>query len=505
MKSGAPPRSGIPVPVKSRPGFSLPVKILLIYAACALVLVFATFVAGSYYVNRLQKGNVRAAVELAREHARQMSRDILEMATSQNVSDLDQPAVKASLKTLTEITVRMNKNVVWAAVVDPSGNRTIEQSGRAEQVFKVQSPSGKPVISRVPGPAGGELEIETRNVGEGIQEITQPIRGEGRDLGMIRMQIRENPTFARIEASSRTITEALVTGCIFLFVFLLVVFGILWRLFARQIELVQRNARLDRMAYVGTLASGLAHEIRNPLSSMNVNLEVLREEMGEPEVAASPASARAAELATRVQREVQQLNSTLTTFLEFALPTKEGLSEFSLRGLMEELIELHSEQMRVAGIQFDFQAPSHEDSRLHADRRLLHQALRNVLVNAIQVLHGSVKKQIRIRLESTGSDQLRLLISDTGPGIPAENLGKIFEVFFSTRKGGSGFGLAIARKIVEEHGGTIRAENNPESLGATFIIELPTRPGRQPNIFRRPWAAQRALDAVDTTAIQTGQ
>jgi signal transduction histidine kinase len=85
-----------------------------------------------------------------------------------------------------------------------------------------------------------------------------------------------------------------------------------------------------------------------------------------------------------------------------------------------------------------------------------------------------VKKAIRIKIEMLPRDMIRLSIADSGPGISAESMAKIFEVFYSTRKGGSGFGLAIARKIVEEHQGKLWAENNTESRGATFTMELPT-------------------------------
>jgi signal transduction histidine kinase len=264
----------------------------------------------------------------------------------------------------------------------------------------------------------------------------------------------------------------LMTGCLFLLVFLLLVFWVLYRLFSKQVHLVEKNARLDRMAYVGTLASGLAHEIRNPLSAMSINLEVMREELAEAN-GDGDTPERARDLATRVQREVHQLNSTLTSFLDFALPSKEGLTEFSVRNLLDEIVELHAEEMRQAGITFEIQGPNDDTVLVEGDRRLLLQAFRNILVNAIQVLKTSVKKQIKVRVEPTGQQFVQVSISDTGPGISQENLAKVFEVFFSTRKGGSGFGLAITKKIIEEHGGSIRAENNPQALGAAFITIIP--------------------------------
>jgi hypothetical protein len=117
---------------------------------------------------------------------------------------------------------------------------------------------------------------------------------------------------------------------------------------------------------------------------------------------------------------------------------------------------------------------------VEADRRLIHQTLRNLLVNAQQAVNGSVKKHVRVQIEPLPRRRIRLIVADTGPGISTENLDRIFEVFFSTRKGGSGFGLAIARKIVEEHEGAIRAENNVDSRGASFIVELPVDAAVEP-------------------------
>ena len=203
---------------------------------------------------------------------------------------------------------------------------------------------------------------------------------------------------------------------------------------------------------------------------MNVNLEVIREELEEMD---NVSARHTRELSTRVQREVLQLNNTLTSFLDFALPRKEGYSQFPLRGLVEELLDSHAEELKAREISVELESPPASQTTIEADRRLMHQAIRNILMNAIQVLSSSLKKTIRIEIRPVRNDRIQLSIIDSGPGIQAENLGTIFEVFFSTRKGGSGFGLAIARKIVDEHQGRIWAANNKESLGATFVMELP--------------------------------
>jgi signal transduction histidine kinase len=450
-------------------------KVLLIYTACALSVVFAVFVAGSYYVNRLQKGNVQAALAWAQEQAHGMAREILEMASQQGTSDLNQPAMKAGIKAMTRVAITSSDNVVWAAVIDSEGNVATEQTPPGDPAgVEVQGygPSAKKSVSVLHPRTGQELKVETQSIAPGVHEVSEPLVHEGKTFGRVVMHVADNPTFQRIRASSKSITQWLFIGCVFMLFLLLLVFWVLYRMFARQVHLVEKNARLDRMAYVGTLASGLAHEIRNPLHAMSINLEVMREELADV-TAESDTPQRASELATRVQREVLQLNSTLTSFLDFALPSKEGMIEFSLRGLIDELVELHAEELRHAGITFEVSGPQDDSVLVEADRRLVHQAFRNILVNAIQVLQGAVKKQIRIKVDPAGQHDVVVTVSDTGPGITPENLGRIFEVFFSTRKGGSGFGLAITKKIIEEHGGSITADNNSQALGATFTVRLP--------------------------------
>jgi len=445
-------------------------KLLLTYAAFALAIIFTTFVSVSYYINSLQKQNVADAVKLAEEQASKIAAAVREMVTAPGSAGLDDPGVKEGLRAITKINLSINKSIIWAAIITPDGDRYIEEVAEGGRDYHLQRDETAKNVSDLDLPNGNQIQVEVTAKPEGSTDITFPVTMESNQEGYIKLRVEKSGRYQRIEESSQRITRALVFVSILMLAFLLGIFFVLWRMFFRHLELQENNARLDRMAYVGTLASGLAHEIRNPLSSMNVNLEVIREELSELD---SDAAERSNELSGRVQREVQQLNSTLTSFLDFALPRKEGYSQFSLRGLVDELVDAHAEELKLKNILVEVSSPQASATIIEADRHLMHQAIRNVLVNAIQVLSGSIKKSIYIKLETLPRDRIRLAISDTGPGISQEHMAQIFEVFFSTRKGGSGFGLAIARKIVEEHSGEMWAENNKDSLGATFIMVLP--------------------------------
>lgn len=446
-------------------------KLLLTYAACALALIFITFVGAGLYINSLQQTNVNDAVKLAEEQARTMALAVSDIMKAHDGADFKDPGVQAGLRAVTRINLSMNKSILYAAIISPDGDRYVEEMGETGRNYYLERDSTKASASELDLPGGNKLTVEVQAMPERGTDISTPIQMEGNKQGKIQLRLAESETFQRIEESSQRITRILIFGCILMLVFLLGIFLILWKMFFRHLELQENNARLDRMAYVGTLASGLAHEIRNPLSAMNVNLEVIREDLQE---VPTEVAARTGELSRRVQDEVARLNRTLTNFLDFALPRKEGYSQFPLRGLVEDLLELHGEQMKAQGVVAELESPPAGATIIEADRHLLHQAIRNVLVNAIQVLTGSVKKTIRVQISVLPKDRILLRVADSGPGITEENLRHIFEVFYSTRKGGSGFGLAIARKILEEHHGRMWASNNPDALGASFYMELPT-------------------------------
>lgn len=283
------------------------------------------------------------------------------------------------------------------------------------------------------------------------------------------LRVTETPAYERILTTSRQISLVLVAECAALLVLLLGVFWIVSRLFSRQMRLERRNSELDRMAYVGTLAAGLAHEIRNPLGAMKLHVENISDEIADQKDGWRDA---AVEAARRIEREVGQLNSTLSRFLEFAVPAKADLDVFPLRAAVADLLEWRAEELKRADIAWEFDSPPDDQTRVRGDRRQLTQSIGHVLSNAIDAVAGAVKRQVRVEIRRQGH-AITLAVRDTGPGFPLETLEHAFEVFFTTKKGGSGLGLAVARKVIEAHGGTIHIGNNPEALGAAVTITLP--------------------------------
>jgi signal transduction histidine kinase len=456
--------------VRDRFQLSFRAKLQLAFAAGGLVAAFLLFLAGNYYVNALQKRNVKAAVDLAQEQARQLSRDIIDLLREEKQDSLRAGDVPRKLRPLTQVVLRQNRKIVWAGIFDPAtGTYVVEQSGDDSQTFRTNAIGNDAYRSEIPVGHRQPMEVSVNTVnpaGE-TREIHHVIEQNGKPVGEIRLRLADSESFDRIEATSQQITRALVLQAALLLVVFVVVFLAVWRLVARHLEVVARAARLSQMAYVGTLASGLAHEIRNPLNAMSINLELAEEELAEHD----GEHPQVRQLLKRVRSEVHQLNGTLSSFLEFALPTRESVTRFPVLAVVNELLDGHRAQLAELGVTCDVDSPPAEQTVVEADRRLLHQCLRNIFLNAVQAVSNSVPRLVEIHI-ARAEEYLRIEVRDSGPGIPEEHLPHVFEAFYTTRKGGTGLGLAIARKIVEEHGGTIEAAN-ATPRGARFTIQIP--------------------------------
>jgi len=221
------------------------------------------------------------------------------------------------------------------------------------------------------------------------------------------------------------------------------------------------------MAYVGTLAGGLAHEIRNPLSTMKVNLQLLRDDLEREEESALERSRRRV---GTLEKAVRRLEEIVDDFLSFARGFDLELAPTDVNDLVTEVItfvEPEAQRARV-GLRTAFE----DVPPIPADRTYLQQVLLNLLLNARQAIEeqdggGEIFVTTRRR-----DDGVAIVVTDTGPGIADDVQPRIFDVYFSTKKGGTGLGLPMCRRIVEEHGGTIEVESEL-GKGTSFTIRMP--------------------------------
>jgi len=216
---------------------------------------------------------------------------------------------------------------------------------------------------------------------------------------------------------------------------------------------------------ISQLAGGLAHEIRNPLSTLSLNLDLLSEDF---QGAESTRDRRALQRVERLKREVQRLHDILENFLRFARIQELKLSPTTLNPLAEELCDFYEPQASTQGIVVRTHfAP--DLPRAQLDSALFKQALLNLMLNAEHAMPEGGELILTTRHDD-GSVVLDVI--DTGIGMSEEVRARIFNPFFSTRSGGSGLGLPTARKVVEAHGGSIEVHSVP-GKGSRFSIRIP--------------------------------
>ncbi len=218
-------------------------------------------------------------------------------------------------------------------------------------------------------------------------------------------------------------------------------------------------------AEISQLAGGLAHEIRNPLSTLQLNLQLLAEDLQDPE---SPRERRALQRVERLHHEVERLHNILENFLRFARIQDLHLQPADLNEIVEELRDFYEPHAATKGIVIRTQlAADLPTVALEAD--LFKQALLNLILNAEHAMPSGGELILTTRREG---DSVALDVTDTGIGMTDEVRSRIFDAFFSTRAGGSGLGLPTTRKIVEGHGGSIHVQSEP-GKGSRFTIRLP--------------------------------
>jgi len=234
--------------------------------------------------------------------------------------------------------------------------------------------------------------------------------------------------------------------------------------YRRFVRLERRTVQAERLAELGTFTGGLAHEIKNPLSTVQLNLQLLREDLPQ-----GPESARLFNRLATVQRETGRLREILDDFMRYAGKIELDRRPHDVNDLLDELVDFYTPQAQLQRVQRRLQK-SAEPITARIDERLIKQVLLNLMINAVQAMpeHGG-----EIILAARREDGRAVIdVIDTGQGIPADKIDKLFDAYYSTKSGGTGLGLAITRRVIEEHGGRISITSEV-GKGSDFRIELP--------------------------------
>ncbi|MEP7077295.1 MAG: ATP-binding protein [Acidobacteriota bacterium] len=233
-------------------------------------------------------------------------------------------------------------------------------------------------------------------------------------------------------------------------------------------ELEAQLQQAEKSAVVGRLGSAIAHEIRNPLNYINLTLDHLRSKFT-PEDPEKGAQFR--KLTSQLKSEVARINQQISDFLNYSRPAKANLQPVDARKVIEDSLRIAEVQAAENNVKIS--VVEHEDvPKILGDPEFLRSVFNNLFINALQSM-GSDGGSLNIRITPDDlGDFVKFEISDTGNGIPEENLQKIFEPYFSTKETGTGLGLAIVQKIVDIHNGIITVDSK-EGEGTKFTVRLP--------------------------------
>lgn len=238
-----------------------------------------------------------------------------------------------------------------------------------------------------------------------------------------------------------------------------------WVAYRRYERLQQRARQSERLAELGTLTGGLAHELKNPLSTIQLNLQLL----GEDIMPENPAYARLMSRLGTVQKETSRLRDLLDDFLRFAGRMELVRRPVELNGMLEELVDFYTPQAQLQRVALRLRR-SNGPLTAAVDEKLIKQAILNLMINALQAMPPSGGEIILAARRE--DDHVFLDVTDTGQGMDPATAKRIFDAYYSTKRGGTGLGLAIAQRIIHEHGGEIRLTSEP-GKGSEFTIQLP--------------------------------
>lgn len=226
----------------------------------------------------------------------------------------------------------------------------------------------------------------------------------------------------------------------------------------------QQMERADRLASVGEMAAGIAHEIKNPLTGIAAAITIIKDdfEPGDPRT----------EIVNEVLEQIKRLDKTVNDLLFFGKPTQPELTYTSLNSVVKKTLMFAAQHRSGKNIEKELELEETLPP-VYVDPKQIQQVFLNLILNALQAMQGGGVLTVRTLLaEEDGKQWARVSIADTGPGIPAQLLSKIFTPFFTTKAQGTGLGLAICHKLVTQHGGKIEVVSE-DGKGTVFTVDLP--------------------------------
>jgi len=368
-----------------------------------------------------------------------------------------------------ELDVIENRREVLSRTLEGDPERRIWKS------IEVTDSDGKVIYSsksqsteEIPEALASDLQLRGTLSDEAVVETENPYRisvplGEVGNvvLNVNRAEVAERVSDLRGDLLSQTITIAILT-----LVTLGFAVAFLWYLVQRTRRLEAQRFEAEEMAALGALAANLAHEIRNPLNSINLNLELLGEDLS-----AEGRSARESLASTR--EEVGRLAGLVSDFLTYARPSEPDLTSVRVDTMLEDVSQFLSVEAKDMGVHLRI-APGLPTVAVLSDESQLRQVLLNLVLNAVQAVREIAADRRVVELDADARpDVVAMVVRDRGDGIPPEEMERVRRAFYTRRRGGSGLGLAIAERFVEAQGGHIELENlEPHGFEARVVLPI---------------------------------
>ncbi len=456
----------------------LRMKTMLVGILSFLVIAFVVVLSSAFLVNSMKDRLVDEAREQVRLVAEQASNEIAQVLESRDIKSLaevarDDAVLQAQMKIMTR-----EGGVVMVAMVDSGGRALYQLYGDDQLPRQTMMREGDSLSGMIPENEDLTFELKILDMPAGVSTERVPIHSGGNVVGFLEYGVSPDAVLGTLDPMSRMITQSLMWMVLILVACIGGAILLLHFVADRHVYLSRRHADAQHLATIGTLASGLAHEIRNPLHAMNLHLEAVREELEEPR---DDSPEKAAHIVSGIQRQIQSLSTTLTNFMNYAIPMELERDAVRLSPVLGEVVSLLEPEFHARHVEVLRDIP--DDAYVLADPTALRQVLTNVLLNGAQALEKVDLRRLNIRAARMDSSRWTVFVEDTGPGLPADLADSIFDVFVSGRKGGTGFGLPIARRIMEAHGGSMSAENLPDG-GARFVLTFPM--AEKPNTVTAP-------------------
>jgi signal transduction histidine kinase len=379
----------------------------------------------------------------------------LHLSRDQMIRLLRQSAVHRAISDM-----GLREGVLYVAVLDTQRN-VIAQTDPSSPAREEEDP----FLSHALRSQGPSVRRFHPAQGEEVFEVVKPFSLDGRTLGLIRIGYSPkeiHPVLTQIEKNvALSILVFLILG--------ISAITLIWvnqnRHLKKLKEMEDRIQLVERLSSLGHLAAGVAHEIRNPLNAIGMGLQRLKREFLPQDETKKEEYLSFTDL---ILREIKRVNEIVEQFLNLSRPFQLTLKETSLGELLKHLLVLLQEE--AANQKVTLQAEISSDlPRLRVDEEKLTQAILNIMKNGLQAMEQGGMLRVEAR---SARDHAEITLSDTGSGIPPEQMDKIFNYYYTTKDRGVGLGLPIAHRIIEAHGGRLKVESRVGS-GTKATITLP--------------------------------